>query len=209
MKLLNIFYLGSLFLLSHSVMEANSIRSEITPFEKAEVGDLKNQILKTRCGCRHYSPPESHYGSAGFSVTDPNLWYTITTHSYPEMTPLSEQRNHGLQEGGVYLSPTGFTIGEEGDYWVNITAVLVNPGDESILVPVFLVQDETFDPDSDSQVGGVVTLAPGVITTMQGTGILQDIYPGTRLSLVATNGGDPFPQDVTVVGWFISLFKLP
>lgn len=160
--------------------------------------------------CNAPCPPVqgSHFGSAGFGVTDPSLWYTITTNSYPESVALSLERNKGSSKGGVYLSPTGFTIGEGGDYWVSITAILQNPGSDSLLIPVFLAQNESFN-DEDPGVGGVVVLPPNVITTLNGTGIVQNIEPGTRLSLVATNGGYPFPQDVVVVGWGISLFKLP
>lgn len=150
----------------------------------------------------------STFGSAGFGVTDPNLWYTISTNSYPEVTPLSQQRNKGLSEGGAYLSPTGFTIGEEGNYWVEITVILQNPGTEALLIPFFLVENETFDGDNP-QLGGVVTLPSQYITSAHGTGILQNVAPGTRLSIVATNGGYPFPQDITVAGWGISLHKLP
>ncbi len=151
---------------------------------------------------------EAHFGNAGFGVTDPNLWYTITTNSYPDAVLLSKERNKGLAEGGVYLSPTGFTIGERGNYNITITAILQNISEESILVPVFLAQNDEFDTVSPG-VGGVVVLAPGNISSLHGTGIVTDIEPGTRLSLVATNGGSAFPQNVTVVGWGISLFKLP
>lgn len=153
----------------------------------------------------HQSPT---FGTAGFGVTDPSLWYTITTNSYPEVTLLSQKRNKGLEEGGVYLSPTGFTIGEEGNYWVEITVILQNPGTDPLLIPFFLVENETFDGDNP-QIGGVVTLSPEFITSAHGTGILKNVAPGTRLSIVATNGGYPFPKDITVAGWSISLFKLP
>ena len=66
-----------------------------------------------------------------------------------------------------------------------------------------------FDPTNNSNLGGVVSLPTGLINTMQATGILQNVKAGTTLSLVATNGGSPEPQDITVIGWGISVFKIP
>ena len=159
--------------------------------------------------CTQNSVPKSSvFGTAGFGVTNPDLWYSITTNSYPEATLLSQERNKGLNQGGVYLSPTGFTVGEEGSYWVEITVILQNTGTEPLLIPFFLGENETFDAENP-QLGGVVTLSPEVITSAHGTGIVKNVTPGTRLSILATNGGYPFPQDVTVVSWGISLVKLP
>lgn len=194
MKFLKLFCLGSLILLSFSSIQAGELPKS-----------CKKGASKNTKASHHQS---SNFGNAGFGVTDPSLWYTISTHSYPDSVPLSLNRNKGLSEGEVYLSPTGFTIGEEGSYWVNITAILQNPGTDSILIPVFLAQNETFNEESP-EIGGVVTLAPNIITSVHGTGVIKNIEAGTRLSLVATNGGDPLPQDVNVVGWGISLFKLP
>lgn len=146
---------------------------------------------------------------AGFSVTDPNLWYTIETNSYPDGTLLSQGRNKGSVEGSVYLSPTGFTIGEAGNYWVNITAILQNPEDTNILIPVYLVRDDTFDPTDPLAIGGVATIKTEELITIQGSGVLEKVTPGTRLSLVAMNGGSESPVPVTVVAWGISLFKMP
>lgn len=146
------------------------------------------------------------FGNSGFGG-NPALWYNITTNSYPDVTLLSQQSNRGSSEGNIFPSPTGFTIGEEGDYWVEITVVLQNPGEEPILIPFFLVENEIFDGENP-QVGGVVTLFPGVITSAHGTGFLKDVAPGTRLSIVATNGGAPLPQELTIVAWNINIFKL-
>lgn len=153
---------------------------------------------------------ESHFGYASFAVENPALWYTIETNSYPETVQLSQSRNKGIAEGNVFLSPTGFTIGEAGNYWVSFSAVLQNPSsDDGALIPVFLVIDETFDFDSPSLIGSVIELRPNQINTAQGTGILKDVAAGSRISLVATNGGNPFPQDVNVSSWSISVHKLP
>lgn len=165
------------------------------------------------CGClcqsAQVAPISSNFGTASFSA-GPDLWYTIETNSYPETVSLSQKRNKGLAEGAVYLSPTGFTIGEAGNYWVTVTAVLQNPTDSStVLIPVYLVVDEAFNPDDPSPIGGVVTLESGVINTVQGTGVLQNVVPGSRLSLVATNAGYPMPVPITIVSWSISLVKMP
>lgn len=152
----------------------------------------------------------SHYGTANFSVTDPSLWYTIDTNSYPDAVPLSLERNKGFRKGGVYLSPTGFTVGEAGNYWVSITAILQNTVEDSTpLIPVFLVRDETFDPADPSTLGGVVSLPTNSIETVNASGILENVEEGTLLSLVATNAGNPFPQPIKVVAWGISIYKMP
>lgn len=158
-----------------------------------------------------FFPPykSEHNGTAAFSVTDPNLWYNITTESYPEATLLSQGRNRGSAKGGVYLSPTGFTIGEPGDYYVSIDAVLQNPTeDTTVLIPVFLAIDDQFSQADPNLVGGIVTLPTAAINTLHGDGILRNIAPGTRLSLVATNAGYPDPVPVTVVSWSINIHKI-
>ncbi len=150
-----------------------------------------------------------HFGTAGFGVTDPGLWYSISTESYPEATLLSQSRNRGAASGDVYLSPTGFTIGEAGDYYVSISAALQNPTpDSTVLIPVFLALDDEFDQEDPSLVGGIVTLPSDHINTLSGDGILRNVVPGTRLSLVATNAGNPEPIPVTVVGWTINVHKI-
>lgn len=152
---------------------------------------------------------KEHYATAAFSG-GPDIWYMIDTNSYPDAVALSKSRNKGFSKGRVYLSPTGVTIGEQGDYWVNVTAILQNLVEEDTpLIPVFLVADETFDPDGDIFLGGVVSLPVNMINTCQFSGILRDIPEGARLSIVATNAGNPEPQPVQVVSWSITLFKMP
>lgn len=193
MKYLKLLQVAFVMFISHSVLQADHCNNS----------DIQFWTNQHCC-----SSQSSHFGNSGYGVTDPSLWYTITTNSYPESVSLSQNRNKGLSEGGVYLSPTGFTIGEKGNYWVNISAVLQNPGEDSLLIPVFLAQNEVFDIVSP-EIGAVAILEPNVITSLHGTGIIKNVQPGTRISIVATNGGYPLPQDVKVVGWGISLFKLP
>jgi hypothetical protein len=134
----------------------------------------------------------------------------IETNSYPDVALLSQNRNKGLAEGGVYLSPTGFTIGEAGNYWVTLTATLQNPtADSTILTVVLLGIDDAFDPDSVSPIGNLVTLESGKSTQVQATGTLKNVASGTRLSIVAANAGTSPPTPITVVSWSISTFKMP
>lgn len=192
------FHLG-LFLFACAALEARC------PFSEATSNIIEQ--LEACCQDTAFPHAESHFGTCGRGNMGPDEWYTITTDSYPDVVLLSQQQNMGSSKGGVYISPTGFTIGEAGNYWISITAILQNPGSDTILVPVFLVKNETFDPENPL-VGGVATLEPGLITNLHGTGIVEDIGPGTRLSLVASNG-DSSLEDVTVIAWAISLFKLP
>ena len=185
---------------THAALQAECTCTELC-YHECNLSQLEFQSL-----LEHSQTP--HFGTATFSSSDDTLWYTITTNSYPETTPLSLNRNNGISEGSVYLSPTGFTIGEAGSYWVSITATFQNNGENNLLIPVFLVEDEILDVENPAQIGGIINLFPNDIASMHGAGILNDIKPGTRISLLATNGGDPEPQDVTVVAWSISLFKM-
>lgn len=196
MKFSNILRLCSLLAFSYSHVDATNLDTNI-------IINGQNYLPEA---CQNEEV--SNFGSAGFSVTDTSLWYTIETNSYPNTVPLSQNRNRGVSEGDVYLSPNGFTIGEAGNYWVSFSAVLQNPGSDGALIPVFLVIDETFDFDSPSLLGGVVALPPNEIGTVNATGILKDLPAGSRISLVATNGGNPFPQPINVSAWSISLHKL-
>lgn len=200
MNLLTTLKLGCLFFLFNQSIYANS-ENETSHFKAFEVN------CHTNLECPHSN--KSHFGSATYG-SNPAEWYTIETNSYPDVVLLSKNRNKGTSEGGVYLSPTGFTIGESGNYWISITAILQNPTEDStVLIPVFLSVNDEFDPDDTNPIGGVITLSSGVIDSLHGNGVLKNVVPGTRLSLVATNAGYPFPIPVTVVGWNISVFKLP
>ena len=196
MKCLKLFHVGYFFILSCTMLQAN---------EDTNIDVTTDQKHQRSC-CEECDL--SHFGTSSFHTTDPSLWYTISTNSYPDSIPLSLERNSGLSEGDIYLSPTGFTIGQTGNYWISFTAILQNPGVDSILIPVFLAHDETFDIVSP-EIGSITALQPNEIGNAQGTGILKNVVAGTRISLVATNAGNPLPIDVTVAGWSISLFKLP
>jgi len=157
------------------------------------------------------SSPTSNWcqiGTSGFSTMDPSNWYEIETFSYPVTTPLSINRSRGSTQGNIQLTDTGLIIGQSGNYSVSVTAILLNTGNDPILIPMFLVLNGIFDPSNPSIIGGVGTLLPGQITTIQATGVLEYVTPGTALSLVATNGGNPDPVPITVVGWGITVFRI-
>lgn len=146
-------------------------------------------------------------GTAAFGVTSPTFWYTINTLSYPNAVPLSLNRNLGFSQGDIKLKPNGLKIYEKGNYSVSFSAILQNNEIEgAALIPVFVALDGSF---SQTSIGGVVTLPTGQLNTVYGTGILENIEEGTRLTLVATNGGSPNPQPITVISWSISVFKIP
>ena len=199
MKLLNLLKICCFFVLFN--LSANAVNSENILVCEPEVNN-----------CTYVNAVSSEkkaFGVSGRGNAGPDQWYTIETNSYPVTTPLSLNRNVGDSEGALYLSPTGFTVGAEGDYLVTISAVLQNPSEESIfLIPVFLVLDEVFNPEDPLQVGGVVTLPSDEINTLQGTGIIRNVPAGTRLSLVATNSGYETPIPVTVAAWSITAVKL-
>lgn len=131
------------------------------------------------------------FGTAGYGNHTPDEWYTVETFSYPEISPLSLNRDLGTRQGRVYLSPTGITIGEAGNYEVNITAILFNPEEESVLTPVFLAIDDEFDPENSNTIGGVGIVEAGELHSIHGHGFLLNLEEGARLSLVVTNGGYP------------------
>ena len=156
----------------------------------------------------HLSLNAADFGTSGYGNHGPDEWYSVDTHSYPEVAPLSLERNLGTSSGRVYLSPTGITIGEAGDYEVSVTAILQNPEEDSVLIPFYLSLDETFDPEDSNPVGGVGVFAPGEIATLHGDGFIRDVAEGTRLSLVITNGGYPESRSVLVAGWAISVKRI-
>lgn len=160
--------------------------------------------------CRNGGHPHhANFATSGLSNQTPDEWFTIDTYSYPEMTPLSINANEGDSKGHIYPSPTGITIGEAGDYYVQIAAVIQNPDSaNTVLIPAFLAVDEDFEPYPNLQIGGVLTLEPEKIDTLNAFGILKDLKEGQRLSIVATNAGYPTPIPIKVVAWRITAFKL-
>lgn len=128
----------------------------------------------------------------------------------PETVPLSENRNIGSTQGDVELTPTGLLINKSGNYSVSFLAILLNDVDNyTALIPVFLVRNGVFSPTDTSVLGSIVALQPHIPGTVQITGILENVSAGTTLSLVATNGGSPEPQPITVIAWNINAFRIP
>lgn len=152
---------------------------------------------------------QSHFATSSRANLTPDDWIDIETNSFPEMTLFSRDANEGASEGRVYPSPTGITIGEKGDYYVQIAAVVQNPDlSETILIPAFLALNENFDLSPNLQIGGIVTLNPQEIGTINSFGILKDLEEGARLSIVATNAGYPTPIPVNIVAWRITAHKI-
>lgn len=149
------------------------------------------------------------YAQSGFS-SGPDGWYEIETLPYPTTTLLSQNGNSGVAEGDIAYTDTGITINESGTYWASINVILLNENEEyTPLIPLFLIRNNVFDPLSASQyLGTTVSVMPDVVTSVNTDGILVNVARGTTLSIVATNGGSPQPEDVTVVAWSISLFRI-
>jgi hypothetical protein len=150
-------------------------------------------------------------GNAGFSTTSPDNWFEIQTQVYPETVLLSQGRNNGLVQGDVSLTPTGLKVNESGTYWASFSAVLLNNNPEyTPLIPIFLVQNGQFSPSdgAGTLLGATVSLPPNYISTAQGSGPLTNVQEGTILSILATNGGSPQPEPVTVVSWNMSIYKI-
>ncbi len=149
-------------------------------------------------------------GSVGFTTNHPANWYVLETEPYPVTVLLSKNANYGSTQGDMRKTSTGLKINESGNYSVSFSAILTNTDPTyTPLIPVFVVRNGVFKPNDTTNLGGVVSLPISLVGTVQGTGILQDVKAGTILSLVATNGGSPEPQPVTVLSWSISAFKIP
>ncbi len=153
---------------------------------------------------------DCNLGSSGFFVLNPTEWYTIEVAGFPATTLLSQKSNRSFSEGRVLVKPSGLKLQEGGNYSVSFSAILQSTDPNNIVVvPVFLVSNGDFDPTSKNTIASVAVLQPGAITTVQGSGILHDIKPGTTLSLVATGTGSPNTETMSVVNWNISAFKIP
>lgn len=150
-----------------------------------------------------------HLGTSSFITSNPNDWYQIQAPSYPNTVALSLNGNAGAAQGKVTVNVTGLTINEPGNYWVSFSAVVLNPLDGSILIPLFLVPNGVFNPSDPSTLGSTAYITPGNVQTIQQSGLLQNVVPGTSYSLVATNGNSGSPETVTILGWTISLTKIP
>ncbi len=148
-------------------------------------------------------------GTAVFSG-GPDDWFEIETLVYPATVLLSQNRNNGEVQGHVRLTPTGLQIGRSGTYWASFTAILSNEyPDYAPLIPVFLVPNGVFNPENpNAQISAVTVVPPQYITTAQASGILMHLEAGTTLSLLATNGGSPQPEEVEVISWTITINRI-
>ncbi len=150
-----------------------------------------------------------HLGTSSFITSNPNDWYQIEAPAYPSTVLLSINGNTGSAQGKILINPTGVTIKEPGNYWVSFSAVVLNPLDGPVLIPVFLVPNTIFNPSDPSTIGSTVYIAPGAVQTIQQSGLLQHVVPGTTYSLVATNGNSSSIETLTILGWNISVCRIP
>lgn len=175
------------------------------------LADSNMDQLSCHMACRKKKQcSETPLGTAGFSTSNPDQWYSISTSPYPITVPLSLHRNIGSTQGHIHLTSSGLKIDAPGDYWVSFAAFLLNNQENyAALIPVFLLRNDIFDPTDTMTLSTIVSLPSGFVNVAQISGILRNVKKGTRLSLVATNGGSPDPQPITVIAWDISLFKIP
>ena len=207
MKILKLFkMLGFIILTTQTLFAEVNL---ITPEKQEAISTEKGALLRGHGKCCGKRTDKCHLGTSGFSVVDSNLWYPITTFSYPVITPLSLNGNRTSSQGEVIATSTGLTLNEPGNYSVSFQAILVNNQISSgSLIPVFLISNGVFDPLAPMGLGSIATLSQGSPGSVQGTGILENVTAGTTLSLVATNGSAP-QEDVTVISWYITAFKIP
>lgn len=151
-------------------------------------------------------------GISGFAGNPQNEFYTVKTHSFPDAVPLSKKRNAGSTQGQVQLTDKGLKILCPGNYSVNVQAILVNREiNYGAIIQVFLVEDNKFIPNKSN---GNIVLLPAAppneftIGPVTFNAILENVTPGTTLSLVATNGGSPNPQPIDVIAWGINAFRI-
>lgn len=151
------------------------------------------------------------YASAVFGTSDLGDFYTILPPLYPEVDDLSLNRNKGFTEGSMVLNSKGIGIGESGSYWVSFNATLFfDNSSEEKTVPVFVITNGEFDPSGAApMLARTETVVPGVVTSIQGSGIMRHLPAGTTLSLVASNGGSSvFDAPITVISWDINIHRI-
>lgn len=197
MKLRYLF--STLLLLSSGTIIASLQNSHI---EK----NFKNNFLCQGC----FNPNWCQIGNRGFSTMNSADWYEILTFSYPITTPLSINPTYGSTQGNVQLTPTGIRLGQAGNYFVSMQAIVLNTDPEyTPLIPIFLVRNGVFEPGDTTNLAAVGNLPAGEVADLSSSGVLENVEAGTTLSIVATNGGSPQPAPITVISWSISAFKIP
>jgi hypothetical protein len=159
-------------------------------------------------GLSHPRCDSCQLGTASFASTSPGLWYTIQSSAYPTTVPLSLNRNRGFSEGDISLTPNGINVGCRGRYWVNFSVVVQDVNESTPELAVFLAPNGIFNPlDISTLIGGVAEVDFGEFTTIQGSGIIDNVNPHTIWTLVAANTSGVV-QPVSVVAWTISFFKI-
>jgi hypothetical protein len=189
MKILKTYHLACYFLLSGTLLQA-------APFTYEQFHSEYARILG--------SVEDTSYGTAGFGVSDPSSYYPLTTKPYPDPVVLSVNRNNGSVQGGIELSPTGLIVNDVGEYWVNISATVLNQGTDPLLVPIYLAVNDQYEA---TKIGNIGILVPNILTNVFGNGVITITDIGTTIDIIATNGESPFPHEIEVVSWGISLIK--
>jgi len=160
--------------------------------------------------CRNNSCQLGLSGHAGGR----NFFYPIVVPPHPMTTPLSLDRTLGFAEGDIKLTPTGLKICRAGTYLVNFTAIVGNTTTTNDIISVFLILNDLFDPNNTETVGNSATVrgedpANFIVTSIVGSGILKNVPCGTTLSLVASNGENPFQSDLLqVLAWEITANRI-
>lgn len=148
-------------------------------------------------------------GAAGY-LSMPNGNYSVETFPFPQFVPLSKHRNEGFTQGQVKLKKNGIKINKAGNYAVNFSVTLKNPLTEESVAPSFFVAlaidgKATISPFTIS----VANIPSSTTFTVPFSGILENVKPGTTLSLQILNGGElPQPVEIIVISWKITVERI-
>jgi hypothetical protein len=164
---------------------------------------------------------QASLGDVGF-VTHDGKGVEIQTFSYPDFGPLP-LTNTGAAQGQINLTSEGLQLNEFGNYWVTFSVIIANhiePPAQPLYV-LSLVRNDEFDVNSQF-LTAVATppFSPApptdpndpfptpLFTTVTASGNLQNVLPGTTLSLQIANGGSEDPVPVSIIGWQISVVEI-
>lgn len=211
------FMICGAFLLSYSAVSAEATAHDYLFAEHKNLCEMQsdhispNQSIDLNCSHSHRHRKKCKFkivsaplGIAAFRSAVP---YTIETSPYPETVLLSDFRNAGSTQGDIQFNPSGLTIGEAGNYSISFLTILQNPSlTNGAVITVFLTLNGSLDPN-EAKSASVAILATDGAGVAQATTILENVTPGTTVSLIAANGGGK-SQPINVNAWEISLFKI-
>lgn len=130
---------------------------------------------------------------------------------------LSQNRNFGKKSGAISLTSEGVEVDKRGDYLVNFSVLINNlDGGEDSFVPyqVLVQRSDNFDINDPLNVSGISvfdvqsegSIGEGNFIVL-GDGILKNVAPGTRISLIIRSFFGP-TRDITVSNWKISISEI-